>query len=45
MVPLYDGQRLIGVFDRDSPAVDRFDADDQTGLEAVARVFVDSVRA
>ncbi len=45
VVPLYDGQRLIGGFDLDSPAVDRFDADDQSGLEAVARVFVDSVRA
>ena len=42
--PLLRGDELIGVFDLDSPRVDRFDAADQTGLEAIARVFVESLR-
>ncbi|NIL77930.1 GAF domain-containing protein [Rhodococcus sp. B10] len=44
VVPLYDGDDLIGVFDLDSPVADRFDADDQAGLEAVADVFLRSLR-
>jgi L-methionine (R)-S-oxide reductase len=44
VVPLYDGDNLIGVFDLDSPVPDRFDADDQAGLEAVAGVFLRSLR-
>jgi GAF domain-containing protein len=45
VVPLIaaDGS-LIGVFDLDSPEPDRFDADDQRGLEAIAQAFVDSLR-
>jgi len=44
VVPLVskDGA-LIGVFDLDSPEPDRFDADDQRGLEAIARAFVESI--
>ncbi|GAB3753035.1 GAF domain-containing protein [Lysobacter olei] len=44
VVPLVaaDGT-LIGVFDLDSPELNRFSADDQTGLEAIARVFVESI--
>ncbi len=44
VVPLVasDGA-LIGVFDIDSPEPDRFDADDQRGLEAIARAFIDSL--
>lgn len=44
VVPLVgaDGA-LLGVFDLDSPEPDRFDADDQAGLEAIARAFVASV--
>ena len=44
VVPLVaaDGT-LIGVFDVDSPELNRFSADDQTGLEAIARVFVESI--
>lgn len=34
---------LIGVFDLDSPEPDRFDADDQRGIEAIAQAFVESV--
>lgn len=44
VVPLVaaDG-RLIGVLDIDSPVLDRFDVDDQHGLEAIARAFVESL--
>jgi GAF domain-containing protein len=34
---------LIGVFDLDSPMGNRFDDDDQNGLEAIARVFAESL--
>ena len=43
VVPLYRGDELIGVFDLDSPILDRFDADDQRGLEAIAAVFLESL--
>ena len=43
VVPLFKGEQLIGVFDIDSPVLDRFDADDARGLEALAHVFVDSL--
>jgi len=43
VVPLYQGDALIGVFDLDSPLPARFDADDQAGLEALAAAFVDSL--
>jgi L-methionine (R)-S-oxide reductase len=42
VVPLYDGDALIGVFDIDSPVPGRFDADDQAGMEALARCFLDA---
>jgi GAF domain-containing protein len=44
VVPLYRGEELIGVFDIDSPVHDRFDLDDQAGLEAIARCFLDTLR-
>ena len=44
VVPLADGDRLVGVFDLDSPRPARFDADDQAGLEAIAAIFLDSLR-
>ena len=43
VVPLLHGDALVGVFDLDSPEPDRFDADDQRGLEAIAQVFVESL--
>lgn len=43
VVPLVRGDELIGVFDLDSPILDRFDAEDQRGLEAIAAVFTDSL--
>ena len=43
VVPLARGDELVGVFDLDSPEPDRFDIDDQHGLEAIARAFVESL--
>ena len=43
VVPLYRGESLVGVFDLDSPVLDRFDEDDQRGLEAVARAFLETL--
>ncbi|MFC4726723.1 GAF domain-containing protein [Coralloluteibacterium thermophilus] len=43
VVPLYLGDTLVGVFDLDSPVPDRFDAEDQAGLERIARVFLDTL--
>lgn len=44
VVPLLLDEALIGVFDIDSPITDRFDADDQAGLEAIAAAFLESLR-
>ncbi|HBK46424.1 MAG TPA: diguanylate cyclase [Xanthomonadaceae bacterium] len=43
VVPLVKGDTLIGVLDLDSPQLARFDQDDQQGLEALARIFVDAL--
>lgn len=44
VVPLFTGDgQLIGVFDLDSPELDRFDAQDQQGLEDIAKAFVESL--
>ena len=43
VVPLYRGDKLIGVFDLDSPIPDRFDADDQQGLEAIAVAWLETL--
>ena len=45
VVPLYADERLVGVFDLDSPVLDRFDADDQAGLEAIAHAFIQTLDA
>ena len=45
VVPLYAGERLVGVFDLDSPILDRFDAEDQAGLEAIAHAFIQTLDA
>lgn len=44
VVPLVarDGS-LVGVFDLDSPKLDRFDAEDQAGLEMLATAFVETL--
>ena len=43
VVPLVRGTDLIGVLDLDSPKLRRFGAADQRGLEALARIFLDSL--
>ncbi|MDE2381366.1 MAG: GAF domain-containing protein [Xanthomonadaceae bacterium] len=44
VVPLYQGDTLLGVFDLDSPLPARFDADDQAGLEAIAQAYLDALQ-
>jgi len=44
VVPLYDGARLIGVWDVDSPSFARFDADDRAGMEALCAIYIESLR-
>jgi len=44
VVPILDGERLIGVLDLDSPVPARFDADDARGLELLVQVFVAAIR-
>jgi L-methionine (R)-S-oxide reductase len=44
VVPILDGERLVGVLDLDSPVHARFDDDDARGLEALVRVFVAATR-
>lgn len=43
VVPLVRGDRLVGVLDLDSPLPDRFDSDDQAGLEALAQVYLETL--
>ena len=40
VVPLVDGERLLGVLDVDSPLPGRFDEADREGLEALARLLI-----
>lgn len=44
VVPLVHEGALVGVFDLDSPRIDRFDEDDQQGLEAIAQAFLESLK-
>ena len=43
VVPLLRGGELLGVLDLDSPKHARFDAADQKGLEALAKIFTESL--
>jgi len=43
VVPLIHDGMVIGVLDLDSPKLARFDEEDQEGLEALAKVFLDSL--
>ena len=43
VVPLYRCDALLGVFDLDSPLPARFTVEDQHGLEAIARAFLESL--
>jgi len=42
VVPLMKGERLIGVFDLDSPIVGRFDEEDGIGLNRLVSVLIES---
>jgi GAF domain-containing protein len=42
VVPLIKDGSVLGVLDLDSPKLARFDADDQAGIEAVARIYVEA---
>ena len=45
VVPLVGaGGELIGVFDLDSPVTARFSVEDQHGLEAIARAYLESLQ-
>ncbi|NJD30994.1 MAG: GAF domain-containing protein [Gammaproteobacteria bacterium] len=44
VVPILDGDRLLGVLDLDSPAHARFDDEDARGLESLVGVFVAAIR-
>lgn len=44
VVPLFEGEQLIGVFDLDSPEPARFDAADEAGLAAIAALYLESIR-
>jgi GAF domain-containing protein len=44
VVPLVHEGALVGVFDLDSPRVDRFDEEDQQGLEAIAQAFLETLK-
>lgn len=44
VVPLVSKGDVIGVLDLDSPKLTRFDAEDQQGIEALAKVFLDSLK-
>lgn len=41
VVPLYSGERCLGVLDIDSPTVGRFDEADLAGIEAFARTLLE----
>jgi len=45
VLPVIRSGRLLGVLDLDSPVQGRFDADDAHGLEALVRIFVESLGA
>jgi L-methionine (R)-S-oxide reductase len=42
VLPVVKDGRLVGVFDIDSPVLDRFSAEDKAGLEAMIAAFVDA---
>ncbi len=42
VIPLLRGTELLGVLDIDSPKLRRFEEADQRGLEALARIFIES---
>jgi GAF domain-containing protein len=45
VVPLVDGDTLLGVWDVDSPRLARFDEDDGTGMRRLCDIWLESLRA
>lgn len=43
VLPLNIGGKTIGVLDIDSPILDRFDQDDQKGLDTIVQIYCQSV--
>jgi len=43
VVPIRNGDDIIGVIDLDSPLPCRFDADDQAGIERLAEIFAAAI--
>lgn len=43
VVPLFEDGELTGVLDIDSRKLDRFSAEDQSGLQAVVKVYLSSI--
>jgi GAF domain-containing protein len=44
VVPVIDGERLIGVLDLDSPRLGRFGSADARGIESLVEIFVRAIR-
>jgi GAF domain-containing protein len=44
VVPVRNGEEIVGVIDLDSPLPARFDAEDQAGIERLAEIFVSATR-
>ena len=44
VVPLFDGDKIIGVLDIDSPVLNRFDEDDRIGCEKLAQIYMNSIK-
>lgn len=42
VVPVFDGERLLGVLDLDSPLLERFDEQDAEGLNELVTIFVEA---
>ena len=42
VIPLMRGNTVLGVLDVDSPKLARFDEEDARGLEALAKIFIES---
>ena len=42
VIPLIQNGKLVGVFDIDSPTLERFTLEDQAGLEAMLAAFLDA---
>ncbi|HEV7397151.1 MAG TPA: GAF domain-containing protein [Pyrinomonadaceae bacterium] len=44
VVPLLKNEELLGVFDVDSPLIDRFDDEDARGLNKLVEIFMETCR-